>query len=101
HHGFASTEFHTESGPCTQVPLPGGFRSSLVWVMRPSDAEAVSQLDDATLSDRLETRQKSFLGEVAVEPGRQIFPLASILPTRFADRRIALIGEAAHVFPPI
>jgi 2-octaprenyl-6-methoxyphenol hydroxylase len=32
-HGFVSTEFHTESGPFTQVPLPGR-RSSLVWVLQ-------------------------------------------------------------------
>ncbi|WP_309084579.1 UbiH/UbiF family hydroxylase [Chelativorans sp.] len=101
HHGFASTEFHTEHGPCTQVPLPGGFRSSLVWVMRPWQAEELSSLDDAALSERLEERQQSFLGKVTVEPGRQVFPLVSVLPLRFAARRIALVGEAAHVFPPI
>ncbi len=33
-HGNISTEFHTETGPFTQVPLPGR-RSSLVWVVRP------------------------------------------------------------------
>jgi len=101
HHGFTSTEFHTETGPCTQVPLPGGFRSSLVWVMRPSQAEELMALDDTALSQRLEERQQSFLGRVTVEPGRQVFPLVSVLPTRFAARRIALAGEAAHVFPPI
>ena len=37
-HGFISTEFHTETGPFTQVPLPGN-RSSLVWVVKPKTAE--------------------------------------------------------------
>ncbi len=101
HHGFSSTEFHTEHGPCTQVPLPGGFRSSLVWVMRPKQAEEMMALDDRALSERIEERQQSFLGEVTVESGRQVFPLVSALPTRFAAHRIALVGEAAHVFPPI
>ena len=41
------------------------------------------------------------LGRVAVEPGRQIYPLSTLLPARFAKDRIALVGEAAHVFPPI
>lgn len=101
HHDFTSTEFHTESGPCTQVPLPGGFRSSLVWVLRPRQAEELSVLDDDALSKRLEARVQSFLGKVTVEPGRQVYPLSSALPARFAARRIALVGEAAHVFPPI
>ena len=101
HHGFVSTELHTEMGPCTQVPLPGGYRSSLVWVMRPGEAEALAALDDETLSRRLEERQQSYLSKVTVEPGRQVYPLTFIQPTAFAARRIALIGEAAHVFPPI
>ncbi len=33
-HHDSSTEFHTGSGPCVFVPLPGQ-RSSIVWVVRP------------------------------------------------------------------
>jgi 2-octaprenyl-6-methoxyphenol hydroxylase len=41
------------------------------------------------------------LGRVSVEPGRQIYPLSAASPGRFARNRVALVGEAAHVFPPI
>ena len=103
-HHDTSTEFHTEDGPFTQVPLPG-LRSSLVWVTRRRRAEELAALSDAALSALIEARMQSMLGRVAVEPGegaaRQVFPLASALPARFAARRIALVGEAAHVFPPI
>jgi 2-octaprenyl-6-methoxyphenol hydroxylase len=99
-HVDTSTEFHTETGPFTQVPLPGD-RSSLVWVVTPAEAEALTALDDAELSRRVENRMQSMLGRVAVEPGRQVYPLSAGLPTRFAQNRIALIGEAAHIFPPI
>ena len=99
-HGATSTEFHTETGPFTQVPLPGR-RSSLVWVVRPETAEALIALDDAALSRRVEEGMQSMLGRVTVEPGRQIYPLSALLPQRFAQDRIALVGEAAHVFPPI
>ena len=50
---------------------------------------------------RVEQKMQSMLGRVSVEPGRQIYPLSALLPTRFAKGRIALVGEAAHVFPPI
>ena len=99
-HGFVSTEFHTETGPCTQVPLPGN-RSSLVWVVRPETAAELAALDDATLSLRIEERMQSMLGRVSVDSGRQIYPLSTSTPRRFAARRVALVGEAAHVFPPI
>jgi len=100
-HGFVSTEFHTETGPFTQVPLPGGKRSSLVWVVKPETAEELTALDDATLSARVEEKMQSMLGRVSVEAGRQVYPLGAALPSRFAQNRVALVGEAAHVFPPI
>ena len=93
-HGFVSTEFHTETGPCTQVPLPGN-RSSLVWVVRPETAAELAALDDATLSLRIEERMQSMLGRVSVDSGRQIYPLSTSTPRRFAARRLALGGEAA------
>src|SRR5690606_13041735 len=80
-HGDASTEFHTEDGPFTQVPLPGR-RSSLVWVTRPAVAAGMMELADADLSRLVEERMQSMLGRVAVEPGRQVYPLASALPQR-------------------
>ncbi|ESY20521.1 UbiH/UbiF family hydroxylase [Mesorhizobium sp. LNJC394B00] len=99
-HGFTSTEFHTETGPFTQVPLPCN-RSSLVWVVKPETAKDLAALDDATLSERVEQQMQSMLGRVSVEPGRQIYPLSAASPGRFAQNRVALVGEAAHVFPPI
>jgi 2-octaprenyl-6-methoxyphenol hydroxylase len=100
-HGFISTEFHTETGPFTQVPLPGGHRSSLVWVVKPETAEELAALDDATLSAHVEEQMQSMLGRVTVEPGRQVYPLSATSSFRFAKNRVALVGEAAHVFPPI
>lgn len=99
-HDDTSTEFHTEDGPFTIVPLPGR-RSSLVWVNRPARAQALLELSDDELSAAIEARMQSMLGRVTVEPGRQVHPLASALPRRFAGNRVALIGEAAHIFPPI
>ncbi|MEJ6784749.1 UbiH/UbiF family hydroxylase [Aminobacter sp. Piv2-1] len=99
-HAFTSTEFHTETGPFTQVPLPGR-RSSLVWVVRPETASQLAELDDAALSLRIEQQMQSMLGRVTVDGGRQIYPLSTSLPLRFAGKRVALVGEAAHVFPPI
>lgn len=100
-HESISTEFHTETGPFTQVPLPGGRRSSLVWVVRPAEAEALAALPNEALSQRVEEAMQSMLGKVTVEPGRQVYPLSTVSPSRFAARRVALLGEAAHVIPPI
>ena len=99
-HNNMSTEFHTESGPCTQVPLQGN-RSSLVWVVPPQRAIELADMPDDQLSAAIEERLQSFLGKVTVGPQRQAWPLSGQYPHRFAQNRIALVGEAAHVFPPI
>ena len=99
-HRNVSTEFHTESGPFTQVPLPGD-RSSLVWVQTPADAAANAAKPLAELSLLVEARMQSLLGKVTVEDGVQVWPLSGMTAARFGKGRAALIGEAAHVFPPI
>jgi 2-octaprenyl-6-methoxyphenol hydroxylase len=99
-HRNISTEFHTPQGPCVFVPLPGD-RSSVVWVETPGEAERLIALSDDELSAIAEARSHSILGRIAVEPGRHLFPLSIEQPRQFASRRIALVGEAAHVIPPI
>jgi 2-octaprenyl-6-methoxyphenol hydroxylase len=99
-HGDTSTEFHTESGPFTLVPLPGR-RSSLVCVLRPQTSGELVALDDAALSAAIERRAHSLFGVMTVEPGRGVFPLAIETAPTSARNRIVLVGEAAHVVPPI
>jgi 2-octaprenyl-6-methoxyphenol hydroxylase len=99
-HHDTSTEFHTESGPFTLVPLPGE-RSSLVCVVEPAEAERIVALDDVALNDEIEQRAHSILGKVTAEPGRGVFRLAVETVRTFGQNRIALVGEAAHLMPPI
>jgi 2-octaprenyl-6-methoxyphenol hydroxylase len=99
-HHDTSTEFHAETGPFTLVPLPGR-RSSLVFVVDPAEVAGLTALSDPDLAAEIERRSHSILGKIAVEPGRGVFPLAIETATRFAAGRMVLIGEAAHVIPPI
>ena len=99
-HKNISTEFHTPQGPCVFVPLPGD-RCSVVWVTSPSEAERLMALSDQELSEAIERQSHSILGRTTVEPGRHKFPLAIERPARIAKSRVALVGEAAHVVPPI
>jgi 2-octaprenyl-6-methoxyphenol hydroxylase len=99
-HRNISTEFHTPQGPCVFVPLPGN-RSSVVWVAAPKETERLIALSDDELSEAAERQSHSILGRLRVEPGRHLFPLAIEQPRQFARHRTALVGEAAHVIPPI
>jgi 2-octaprenyl-6-methoxyphenol hydroxylase len=99
-HGDTATEFHTENGPYTLVPLPGR-RASVVAVLRPRDARRLHGLDDETLGAELARRAHGILGAMTPEPARGLRPLGGQSVARYAARRIALVGEAAHVVPPI
>ncbi|MFC0219674.1 UbiH/UbiF family hydroxylase [Pseudochelatococcus lubricantis] len=99
-HGGASMEFHTRAGPFTLVPLPGRV-SSLVWVNRPQDAELLAALDDDSFARAVEEQAQSLLGAMRVAGPRGAVPLSGMSPTALTARRLALVGEAAHVFPPI
>jgi 2-octaprenyl-6-methoxyphenol hydroxylase len=99
-HRDTSTEFHTRTGPFTLVPLPG-LRSSLVFVVDPTEARALTALPDAELAEELERRSHSMLGKIEIEAGRGLFPLVVEIARTFGKHRTVLIGEAAHVMPPI
>lgn len=104
-HRRLSVEFHTRNGPCTLVPLAATsdapHRSSLVWLMSKAEADRRLQLSDAAFAAELETEVRHIFGAMRLEGPRGAFPMAGLRVARLTGRRIALLGEAAHVFPPL
>lgn len=99
-HGGTSTEFHTRSGPFTLVPLAGN-RMSFVWMQEPDAANETAGMNEAEFNELIESRAHSIHGRMSLDSERAVIPLHGQLAERFADRRVMLVGEAAHVFPPI
>jgi 2-octaprenyl-6-methoxyphenol hydroxylase len=104
-HEDYSTEFHTRQGPFTLVPLPATpsarLRSSLVWVMSHAEAARRAALDDEALAGEIEAQARSLLGAMRIEGARGVFPMVRQIVTRLVATRLALVGDAAHAFPPI
>jgi 2-octaprenyl-6-methoxyphenol hydroxylase len=96
-HHNTSTEFHTVEGPMTFVPMEGN-QSSLVWVMKPSSAESLKTKD---LALEISKASNHYLGKITLNDTRGFFPLTSITASKLTGEGLALIGEAAHVLPPI
>ncbi len=99
-HGGISTEFHRPAGPFTVVPSPGRT-SSLVWVERPDVAKELAALDDTAFRQALELRLQGMLGAIGDIGPRGVFPLTGMAAQSAGRNRIALVGEAVHVIPPI
>lgn len=95
-----STEFHTESGPFTIVPK-AEHMAGLVWVERPEVAEQIVTLSKAELEVLIEEKMHSYLGPVKLVSKVERYPLSGLVANRFGRANAVLVGEAAHVFPPI
>lgn len=93
-------ELHRRSGPLTTVPLKG-LQSSLVWVEEPNEAQRIASLAPSTFGELLEDRLQGVLGTITNVSPRATHELSGATADRMAARRIALVGEAAHVVPPI
>lgn len=99
HHGI-STEFHRPHGPLTTVPMPGNA-SSLVWVESRAEAARLAELTDSAFGQELEMRLSGLLGSIGNIGARATFPLSGLAAETMGKGRIALVGEAGHVMPPI
>ncbi|HEU0060355.1 MAG TPA: FAD-dependent oxidoreductase [Hyphomicrobiaceae bacterium] len=99
-HEGITTELHRRAGPLTTVPLPG-LASSLIWVEDPDEAARLAALSEANFKALLEHRLQGFLGTIVSIGPRALFPLRGLSAAGMAARRIALVGEAAHVLAPI
>ncbi|MCB1510733.1 MAG: FAD-dependent monooxygenase, partial [Hyphomicrobiaceae bacterium] len=99
-HEGISTEFHRPGGPLTTVPLAGNS-SALVWLDRPGAVQRRMTRSDDAFQSELEERLNGMLGDVTWVSPRRTFPLQGLVARTFGARRVALIGETAHAFPPI
>jgi 2-octaprenyl-6-methoxyphenol hydroxylase len=100
-HGFVSIEFHQEGGSVTTVPLPDPHASALIWLGAPGEIARLMRLEPDAFGEALGLRLEGILGAVSEVGARAGFPVAGLTADRLAARRTVLIGEAAHILPPI
>jgi 2-octaprenyl-6-methoxyphenol hydroxylase len=99
-HENVSTEWHKRGGPFTTVPLPGKH-SALVWMDKPHKIEALMKLDAKALARDIQLMNHGTLGLISNVASPQSFDMRGVKAERFAAKRTYLVGEAAHVFPPV
>lgn len=99
-HADISTEFHTRQGPLTFVPA-GERRSAVVWLMSPEEADRRLALPAADFTREMERLSGHFLGPLTLEGPQGRVPMQKLVADRLTAPRMALVGEAAHAFPPI
>ncbi len=99
HNGRAEEHF-LPAGPFAILPLTGK-RSSIVWTEEARQAERLLALPDDAFHAELEKRFGLHLGDLEVIGPRRAFPLGLFTARSFVAKRLALVGDAAHIIHPI
>jgi 2-octaprenyl-6-methoxyphenol hydroxylase len=101
HHENVAYEIFYPSGPFAILPMLPGTRSAIVWSVPAGDAAAVVDLPDRAMAAEIAKRMGGFLGEVEMAGPRWTYKLGFHHAATITDRRLALVGDAAHGIHPI
>ena len=99
-HGGVAVQHFLPPGPFAMLPLTGR-RSSIVWTEYADQAQHYASLPEAEFVAEAERRFGSSLGALTLEGAPATFPLRVQIARRFTARRVALVGDAAHLVHPL
>ena len=103
-HEQVAYEIFYPTGPFALLPMTDseeGHRSAIVWSVPNEDAHGWMSLSDADFAGEAQAAMGGFLGHVRLTAPRSTYPLGFHHAARITDRRMALVGDAAHAIHPI
>jgi 2-octaprenyl-6-methoxyphenol hydroxylase len=99
HNGLAQERFFP-IGPFAVLPMTGN-RSSLVWVEPDDRVKMYLELPEEEFVQEISERVGDYLGDISTIGGRFSYPLSLLHAKKYAAKRVAVIGDAAHGMHPI
>ncbi len=99
HQGTAIEHF-LPGGPFATLPLRGR-RSSIVWTERADWIDDLMDLPEDRFKAEFMARFGDHFGDVRFVGPRFSYPLSLQMADRYVDRRLALVGDAAHGMHPV
>jgi 2-octaprenyl-6-methoxyphenol hydroxylase len=104
-HENVAWEIFYPAGPFATLPLldteDGRHRSALVWTVAEDDAAGVLALSNRAFAYEVARRMDGLFGAVEPIAPRMSYPLAFHHAGKLTDRRLAVVGDAAHGIHPI
>jgi len=104
-HDGVAWEIFYPAGPFALLPMrdgeDGSHHSALVWTVDEKDAAGTLKLGDRAFLAEVEERMHGILGAITDVGPRSSFPLGFHHTATITDRRLALVGDAAHGIHPI
>lgn len=99
-HHYTSVEWYRSGGPLTLVPC-AGKQIALVWCDKTDIIDAQLKKSDTTLSNLITDMTESRFGQLTLTSRPQKWPVRPMKSHTLIAPHLALVGEAAHVLPPI
>nr|WP_314441423.1 FAD-dependent monooxygenase [uncultured Sphingomonas sp.] len=104
-HENIAYEIFYPAGPFALLPMndlaDGTHRSAIVWSIENGKAAGLLKLDDEAFAAEAQAAMGGFLGDIQLLTPRSSYPLGFHHAVRITDRRLALVGDAAHAIHPI
>jgi 2-octaprenyl-6-methoxyphenol hydroxylase len=104
-HGGVALEHFLPAGPFAQLPMAATETapnaSAFVWTERTDTAARLLALGEQKFNRELQRRLGSHLGQVRLIGRRWSYPLGALHAHRYADTRLAVVGDAAHGIHPV
>ncbi|MBI5448338.1 MAG: FAD-dependent monooxygenase [Gammaproteobacteria bacterium] len=100
-HNQIAYQYFLEAGPLAFLPLNDPHTCSLVWSSPPHQAQEHLALSKQAFETALTQAVHSDLGTVTLLSERHLFPLHYQHAQRYTQKRVALIGDAAHTLHPM
>lgn len=100
-HEKVARQVFLPSGPLAFLPLKEAHTSSIVWSLPSEEAKRLQAMEEEDFKAALTTAFASRLGRVKSIGRRFTFPLKKQDAAKYIGKRIALVGDAAHVMHPL
>jgi 2-octaprenyl-6-methoxyphenol hydroxylase len=103
-HDHVAYEIFYPGGPFALLPMTddaGGHRSAIVWSVPDEDAAGWLSLSDEDFAAEAKAAIGGFLGDITMLAPRSSYPLGFHHAAQITDKRLALVGDAAHAIHPI
>ena len=101
HHMNTAIEHFMPTGPFAILPLPGGYRSGIVWTEQTRVSSEYLKMDKNDFESYLNHKFTDYLGKVTLDSKIISYPLTLKFSNQYYKNRFVLIGDAAHAIHPL
>tara|TARA_B100000925_G_scaffold278591_1_gene247556 strand:- start:189 stop:1493 length:1305 start_codon:yes stop_codon:yes gene_type:complete len=100
-HGNQAVQIFTPDGPLALLPLPDAHQRALVWSLPHKRSTALATIEPALFVYELAKATGGQAGALRPMTSRAVQPLTLVLAETYVDKKLCLLGEAAHIIHPL